>query len=66
MTTSERVSITALAVGLIFAIAGMIMAVNGNGAGIWVLVTGVGLFGVVKIAQNIILIRRALRKNRLN
>ena len=64
MTANERISIIALAVGFVFAITGMIMAFSGNNAGIWVLVTGVALFGVVKVVQNVVIVRRALRKNR--
>ena len=64
MTANERISIIALAVGFVFAITGMIMAFSGNDAGIWVLVTGVALFGVVKVVQNVVIVRRALRKNR--
>jgi len=64
MTTTDKVSITALAVGLVFAITGMVLAFSGNPAGIWVLVTGVALFAVVKLAQNLLLARRAFRRNR--
>ena len=64
MTANERISIIALAVGFVFAITGMTMAFSGNDAGIWVLVTGVALFGVVKVVQNVVIVRRALRKNR--
>ena len=65
MTTTDKVSITALAVGLLFAITGMILAFTGSPAGIWVLVTGVALFAVVKLTQNFLLVRRAVRRNKL-
>jgi len=64
MTTTDKVSITALAVGLVFAITGMVLAFSGNQAGIWVLVAGVVLFAAVKVTQNFLLARRAIRRNR--
>jgi len=65
MTTTDKVSITALAVGLVFVISGMALAFADNPAGIWVMVAGVVLFAGVKFTQNFIVVRRALRKNRL-
>ena len=65
MSRSDLVSIIALVVGVALSLTGIILATNGSPAGIWVLVAGVLLFGVVKFSINAAQLRRARRASRL-
>jgi hypothetical protein len=64
MSRSDLVSIIALVVGVALSLTGIILATNGSPAGIWILVAGVLLFGVVKFSINAAQLRRARRANR--
>jgi len=65
MSRSDLVSIIALVVGVALSLTGIILATNGSPAGIWVLIAGVLLFGVVKFSINAAQLRRARRASRL-
>jgi len=65
MSRSDLVSIIALVVGVALSLTGIILATSGSPAGIWVLVAGVLLFGVVKFSINAAQLRRARRASRL-
>lgn len=65
MSRSDLVSIIALVVGVVLSLTGILLAANGSPAGIWVLVAGVLLFGVVKFSINAAQLRRARRANTL-
>ena len=65
MSRSDLVSIIALVVGIALSLTGIILATNGSPAGIWVLIAGVLLFGVVKFSINAAQLRRARRASRL-
>ena len=65
MSRTDLASIIALAAGAILALTGIILATNGSPAGIWVLVAGVVLFGVVKFSINAAQLRRARRASKL-
>lgn len=66
MNRSDLVSIIALVVGVALSLTGIILATNGSPAGIWVLIAGVLLFGVVKFSINAAQLRRARRASRLD
>jgi len=61
MSRSDLYSLVALGVGIVLSLTGIILATNGSPAGIWVLVAGVVLFGVVKFSINAAQLRRARR-----
>lgn len=65
MSRSDLISIIALVVGVALSLTGIILATNGSPAGIWVLIAGVLLFGVVKFSINAAQLRRARRASRL-
>lgn len=65
MSRTDLVSIIALVVGVALSLTGIILATSGSPAGIWVLVAGVVLFGVVKFSINAAQLRRARRASRL-
>ena len=61
MTRSDLYSLIALGVGIVLSLTGIILATSGSPAGIWVLISGVVLFGVVKFSINAAQLRRARR-----
>jgi hypothetical protein len=64
MSRTDLVSIIALVVGVALSLTGILLATNGSPAGIWVLIAGVLLFGVVKFSINAAQLRRARRSMR--